>query len=126
MSDYTDAIYLAVGEEWDTTRRIAERVTPSRGQGDYDHMRSVYKCLDHMARQGFVEKRVEGSGGSRQGWWRRPSDRHRHVWLEHESMVCAAYTRFCDECRICHVVRATIVWNDGDKEYVWYGGEADA
>jgi hypothetical protein len=123
MSDMTDNIRRAVGSEWISTREVALTVPPARKQGDYDHIRTVYKHLDHMLRQGYLEKRVEGTGGNRIAYWRRL--RHEHVWEEHEPLTEESYVRYTDVCRICGIIRLAYVWNDGERDVYFFDSQGD-
>ena len=119
----TDAIRRAVGAEWVSTKQVAGTVPPTRKQGDYDHIRTVYKHLDHMVKQGYLEKRVEGIGGNRIAYWRRL--RHEHVWEEHESLTETAYVRYTDTCRICNFTRLTYAWYDGERESFLFDAQGE-
>ena len=71
MSETTDAVRRAVGSEWTSTKAVAEQVPHTANQRDYEHVRTVYKHLDHMTRQGYLEKRVEFEKTGRVAYWRR-------------------------------------------------------
>lgn len=123
MSETTDAVRRAVGSEWISTKAVAEQVPHAANQRDYEHSRTVYKHLDHMTKQGYLEKRVEGSGGNRTAYWRRL--KHEHVWEEHESITEAAYVRYTDTCRICHFTRLTYAWYDGEREVFLFDAQGE-
>ena len=125
MSETADAVRRAVGPEWISTKAVAEQVPHTANQRDYEHVRTVYKHLDHMARQGYLEKRVEFERTGRVAYWRRI--KHEHVWDEHEPLNRGSYVRYTDTCRICGMIRIVYSWNDGEKDVYLYNatGEID-
>jgi hypothetical protein len=76
-----------------------------------------------MLRQGYLEKRVEGTGGNRIAYWRRL--RHEHVWEEHEPLTEESYVRYTDTCRLCGMIRIVYLWNDGEREVFLFNADGE-